>query len=100
MSVHVATPQAAPAARFSSPTQSARPLRILVLHQHYWPEIAATAQLLTDLCEDLAAQRHEVRVMCGPPSYRRQEGDPALAEHEVRRGVHIHRVWSYVPSER
>lgn len=72
-------------------------LRILVLHQHYWPEIAATAQILSDLCEDLAAFGHDVTVVCGQPSYR---GRGALASTERHRGVTIHRVWAYAPERR
>jgi len=74
-------------------------LRVLVLHQHYWPEIAATAQILTDLCEDLAAAGHHVTVVCGHPSYRSANQAP-VAAHETRNGVDIVRVWSYLPKER
>jgi colanic acid biosynthesis glycosyl transferase WcaI len=82
------------------PTRSANErLRILVVHQHYWPEIAATAQILTDLCEDLVELGHHVTVVCGQPSYR-QVDKTKLPARELHRGVHIHRVWSYVPSER
>ncbi len=76
------------------------PLRILVLHQHYWPEIAATAQLLTDLCEDLASYGHQVEVVCGQPSYRRVDGATKLPATEQHHGVQIHRVWSHLPQER
>lgn len=73
-------------------------MRILILHPHYWPEIAATAQLLTDLAEDLAALGHEIEVVCGQPSYR--GAGTTLATREVRRGVSITRVPTYRPSER
>lgn len=73
--------------------------RVLVLHQHYWPEIAATAQILSDLCEDLVSFGHEVRVVCGQPSYRALE-QKGLASSEKHNGVSIERVWSYIPSER
>lgn len=74
-------------------------LRVLVLHQHYWPEIAATAQILSDLCEDLAAAGHHVTVVCGHPSYRSVDQAP-VAARETRNGVDIVRVWSYLPKER
>src|SRR3954452_21183804 len=74
-----------------------RGLRILVLHQHYWPEIAATAQLLSDLCEDLALRGHHVKVVCGHPSYRKLEGSGTVPVRETHLGVDVHRVWSYVP---
>jgi colanic acid biosynthesis glycosyl transferase WcaI len=76
-------------------------VRILVLHQHYWPEEAATAQILSDLCEDLAKQGMEVTVVTGQPSYRigkeRRRNLPSLDSHE---GVTIHRVWTYAPRRR
>lgn len=75
-------------------------LRIVVLHQHYWPEIAATAQILTDLCEDLSVLGHEVHVVCGQPSYHSASRHSRLPAHEEHRGVHVHRVWSVLPSRR
>jgi colanic acid biosynthesis glycosyl transferase WcaI len=73
-------------------------MRILILHPHYWPEIAATAQLLTDLAEDLVAAGHEVEVVAGQPSYRPSE--LRLPTREVRHGVQVTRVPSYRPRER
>jgi glycosyltransferase involved in cell wall biosynthesis len=73
-------------------------MRILILHPHYWPEIAATAQLLTDLAEDLVVAGHEVEVVAGQPSYR--PSALRLPAREVRRGVHVTRVPSYRPRER
>jgi colanic acid biosynthesis glycosyl transferase WcaI len=76
-------------------------MRVLVLHQHYWPEIAATAQILTDLCEELARAGHDVTVVTAQPSYRAAEGLlSACAKREERSGVRIRRVWSYVPPRR
>ncbi len=73
-------------------------MRILILHPHYWPEIAATAQLLTDLAEDLVHAGHAVHVVAGQPSYR---GHTArLPSREVHRGVSITRVPTYRPRER
>jgi colanic acid biosynthesis glycosyl transferase WcaI len=72
----------------------------LVLHQHYWPEIAATAQILTDICEDLSAMGHQVTVLCGQPSYRCMGSKRTLSSRENRRGVAVERVWSYTPAKR
>ena len=47
-------------------------MRILVLNQYFDPDVAASAQRLTDLAEDLAAH-HDVTVIAGRPSY-----NPAL----------------------
>lgn len=76
-------------------------MRILVLHQHYWPEIAATAQLLTDLAEDLAAAGHEVHVVCGQPSYRALPGEASTLPRRERHGrVSIRRLPTYRPRRR
>lgn len=76
-------------------------MRIVVLNQHYWPEIAATAQLLHDLCVDLTEAGHRVKVVCGQPSYRVLDGQSAdLPRREVHEGVQIERVLSYRPRER
>jgi len=44
-------------------------MRILLLNQFFYPDSAATSQLLTDLARHLAAQGHSVRVICGASSY-------------------------------
>lgn len=71
---------------------SDRPLRVLVVSQHYWPEPFA----ISDVCEGLAAMGHDVTVLTGTPNY--PDGDiysgyekGACATQE-RNGVHIRRV--------
>ena len=59
--------------------------RLLVLNQYYWPGVEATAHLLTELCEQLAAT-HDVTVLTGAA-----RGRP---RREVRNGVTIQRVRS------
>jgi colanic acid biosynthesis glycosyl transferase WcaI len=44
-------------------------MRILLLNQFFYPDSAATSQLLTDLARGLAAEGHSVRVICGRSSY-------------------------------
>ena len=61
--------------------------RILVLNQYYWPGVEATAQLLSQLCEALAAD-YDVTVVTGP-----LHGHD-LPSDEVRNGVRILRVRS------
>jgi glycosyltransferase involved in cell wall biosynthesis len=65
----------------------ARP-RILVLNQYYWPGVEATAQLLSQLCEALAAD-YDVTVVTG-----HLHGHGGLPSEEVRNGVRIVRVRS------
>ena len=45
-------------------------MRILLLNQFFYPDSAATSQLLTDLARGLAAEGHSVRVICGRSSLR------------------------------
>jgi glycosyltransferase involved in cell wall biosynthesis len=63
-------------------------MRLIFVNRFYWPDEPATAQLLHDLAEALAAGGIEVTVIASHP------GDPAVPETEVRRGVRIVRVRS------
>jgi colanic acid biosynthesis glycosyl transferase WcaI len=68
-------------------------LKLLFINQYYWPDYAATAQVLTDLAEALAARGDEVHVLCSRGKYDDGSGVPrSLLRHEERRGVHIHRL--------
>lgn len=60
-------------------------MRLLFLNRVYWPEEPATAQLLTDLAEALAARGHHVTVLTRRPR------EPA-ARTEQRHGVRIVRL--------
>jgi colanic acid biosynthesis glycosyl transferase WcaI len=62
--------------------------RVLVLNQYYWPGVEATAHLLAELCEALAAD-FEITVVTG-----RLRGRPELPAREKRNGVEIVRVAS------
>jgi len=62
--------------------------RILVLNQYYWPGVEATAHLLAQLCEALAAD-FEVTVVTG-----RLRGHLDLPSEETRNGVRVVRVQS------
>lgn len=61
-------------------------MRFIFLNRFYWPDEPATAQLLTDLAEELAARGHDVTVIT---SHSGQASQPA---RETRRGVLIRRV--------
>jgi putative colanic acid biosynthesis glycosyltransferase WcaI len=62
--------------------------RLLVLNQYYWPGVEATAHLLTELCEALAAD-YEVTVVTG-----RLRGGEDAPDTELRNGVRVIRVHS------
>ena len=62
-------------------------MRCLLINQFFWPDAAATSQLLTDLARHLREQGHEVDIICGLSGY-------SGAEEGVRPDVTIHRVGS------
>ncbi len=61
-------------------------MRILCVNQFYWPDVAATGQLLQDLCEDLAGRGHAVTVLAGRAGH---AGSENLPRQEVYGGVKI-----------
>lgn len=67
--------------------------RVLFLNRSYWPDAEATGQLLTELCEDLAAE-FDVTVVAGQPN----QNPAGLAfrrwGEQKRHGVSIRRVWN------
>lgn len=65
--------------------------RIVFLNRSYWPDIEATGQLLTDLCEGLAG-RFDVHVVCGQPNSPEPDSEFVSAGVQLRNGVTIHRL--------
>jgi colanic acid biosynthesis glycosyl transferase WcaI len=65
-------------------------LRILLLNQTFHPDVAATAQYLTELAQGLAQAGHEVSVITS----RRAYDDPLkrFPTRETWQGIEIHRV--------
>jgi glycosyltransferase involved in cell wall biosynthesis len=63
-------------------------MRLVFINRFYRPDEPATAQLLTDLAEGLAARGHEVIVIASLPAR------AGVARSEVQRGVRIERVRS------
>ncbi len=59
---------------------------IIFLNRFYWPEEPATAQLLTDLAEALAARGHKITVITSRPKAL------GIARRETHRNVQIIRV--------
>ncbi|PAP77165.1 glycosyltransferase family 4 protein [Rubrivirga marina] len=66
--------------------------RLLFVNQHYWPDVAATGQILTDLAEHLAARGFEVDVLTGRGKY--VSGDLEAPAEETRNGVRVRRLSS------
>jgi glycosyltransferase involved in cell wall biosynthesis len=66
-------------------------MKVLLLNQFFHPDLSATAQMLTDLAEDLAASGLEVTALAARGSYLGGERLPARDHH---RGVAIRRLWA------
>ena len=88
-------------------------MKLLFINQYYWPDTAATSQMMTDLCPRLVRSGHEVHVLCSQGQYARAPGSPeppgsslgnspanppgkpsatTSPKYEIKDGVHIHRV--------
>lgn len=69
-------------------------MRILLLNEYYPPDTSATAKMAALVAEHLA-ERHEVTVLAGRPSYDPTEHYPfALLRRDVQNGVTVERVGS------
>src|SRR3954454_14906 len=66
------------------------PARLLLVNQHYYPEVASTGQHLTDLAEHLAREGYAVEVLTGRGKY--VAGKMNAPAREVRNGVTIRRL--------
>ena len=68
------------------PTDKSTKPRLIFVNRYYWPDEPATAQLLTDLAEGLAARGRRVAVIAS------HDGNPETPRREIHRGVEIIRV--------
>jgi colanic acid biosynthesis glycosyl transferase WcaI len=75
--------------RTPSSSDAGRP-SIVFLNRFYWPDVAATSQMLTDLAEDLAARGWLVTIVASQSSY--DGAQVALPAEEWHVGVRIIRV--------
>jgi glycosyltransferase involved in cell wall biosynthesis len=65
-------------------------MKVLLVDQFFFPDVAAVAQLMTDLAEDLTEKGIRVSVLCGRANYSREKNDPRatnpyLKQVKVRR---------------
>ncbi|WP_047497537.1 glycosyltransferase family 4 protein [Terriglobus sp. TAA 43] len=66
-------------------------MRVLLMNQFFWPDSAATSQLLTDVARDLVVLGHEVHVICGGTYAETDpESKPDVVIHQIR-GFHFSR---------
>jgi glycosyltransferase involved in cell wall biosynthesis len=68
-------------------------MKILLLNQAFYPDVASTAQHLTDLAVALSDRGHEVRVMCSRRTYDKPE--IMHSRREIWRGIKIRRIYSF-----
>jgi len=68
-------------------------VKILLLNQAFYPDVASTAQHLTDLALELVSRGHEVSVMCSRRMYDKPEVQHP--RHESWRGIKIRRIYSF-----
>jgi glycosyltransferase involved in cell wall biosynthesis len=66
-------------------------MRILILHQFFYPDHSAVSQLMTDLAENLVERGIEVTALAGRGRY---NGGVKLAPREEYKGVKIERAWT------
>ena len=64
---------------------------VAFINRSYWPDVEATGQLLTELCEDLSAD-FDVSVIAGPPNQYAGETCFRRSGWARRRGVRIRRI--------
>jgi glycosyltransferase involved in cell wall biosynthesis len=67
-------------------------MRILILNEYFYPDVASTAQHCSDLARALVREGHEVTVLTGRHSY--EAGGRLLPRRETWEGVRILRVSS------
>jgi glycosyltransferase involved in cell wall biosynthesis len=67
-------------------------LRILLLNQTFYPDVASTAQHASDLAVRLVERGHDVTVICGRRAY--DNPGERYPRHEVWRGIQIRRISS------
>lgn len=67
--------------------------RVLLVNKYFWPDVAATGQLLADLAEDLSERGWDMRVLTGRSRYASTDGVSSLPRRERWRQVEIFRVW-------
>ncbi|HEY0406205.1 MAG TPA: glycosyltransferase family 4 protein [Pyrinomonadaceae bacterium] len=66
-------------------------MRILILHQFFYPDHSAVSQLMTDLAESLVERGVEVTAVAGRGRY---NGGERLSRREQYQGIRIERAWA------
>jgi colanic acid biosynthesis glycosyl transferase WcaI len=74
-------------------------MKILVLHQHFYPETVGTSTRAVEIVEYLVRQGHDVTVVTGIPSHPSTMRSGEVSRRQPRfenfRGAKLYRVWTY-----
>jgi glycosyltransferase involved in cell wall biosynthesis len=65
---------------------------LIILSQYFYPEVASTGQLLTELAEDLVEYGYKIKVYTGKPSY--YKNVEKYKKKEFYHGIEIHRLFN------
>ena len=67
--------------------------KLLFVNRSYWPDMEATGQLLTELCEGLAeTDDFDVSVLCGQPNFAAERADFKTHGTQIRNNVSVRRT--------
>ncbi|MEL6374241.1 MAG: glycosyltransferase family 4 protein [Pseudomonadota bacterium] len=69
-----------------------RVMAIYFINRFFYPDHAATSQILSDLAFALAARGHEIHIITSRLRY--DDASQRLRAAETIKGVHVHRIWS------
>jgi len=68
-------------------------LKVLLINQHFHPEVASSGQIMTELCQDLVKSGCQVTALTGRASYRALEDQEVVQREKVHRSG---REWTLV----
>jgi len=66
-------------------------MRVLIVHQFFYPDHSAVSQLMTDLAESLVERGVTVTAIAGRGTY---NGGARLSRREEHKGIRIERAWT------
>ena len=66
-------------------------MRVLIVHQFFYPDHSAVSQLMTDLAESLVERGVNVTAVAGRGTY---NGGSRLSRREEHKGIRIERAWT------
>jgi|YelNatPaOPRAMG01_1025707.scaffolds.fasta_scaffold30324_2 glycosyltransferase involved in cell wall biosynthesis len=65
-------------------------MKIILLNQYFYPDIASTGIYAADICAELAKAGNEITVICAEPCY--SENSPLAPYYEIRENIKIERI--------